>query len=137
MKKNQNQKKIRVIDNEYYRQKVADKERTTTKNKQLKRHKLIMRTIMFAAIVVLGVGIFQTGRNLWQAHAVKQQTQTAQKNLKKITKENSSLKIRVKQLNNQDYLEKLIREKYYYSKDGETIYNLPTESSSSSASSTK
>lgn len=41
--------------------------------------------------------------------------------------ENDQLKVRVKQMNDENYLEKLIRSKYFYTKKGETIYNLPTD----------
>ena len=40
---------------------------------------------------------------------------------------NADLKEQIKQLNDEDYLRKLIREKYSYSKDNEIIYNLPTD----------
>lgn len=53
------------------------------------------------------------------------------KKLDKVKKDNSSLKLRVKQLNDDEYLEKLIREKYYYSRDNETIYNLPDDKAKS------
>ena len=49
------------------------------------------------------------------------------KKLDKVKKDNASLKLRVKQLNDDEYLEKLIREKYYYSRDNEMIYNLPDD----------
>lgn len=53
------------------------------------------------------------------------------KKLDKVKKDNASLKLRVKQLNDDEYLEKLIREKYYYSRDNEMIYNLPDDKAKS------
>jgi cell division protein DivIC len=45
----------------------------------------------------------------------------------KVKDENSDLKNKVKQMNDEDYLEKLVRAKYFYTKKGETVYNLPTD----------
>ncbi|MGR3742267.1 FtsB family cell division protein [Companilactobacillus sp. DQM5] len=50
---------------------------------------------------------------------------TSQKKLEKEKNKNSDLKIKAKQLQDDDYIEKIIRSKYYYSKDGEQIYALP------------
>ena len=41
--------------------------------------------------------------------------------------ENAQLKDKVKQMNDENYLEKLIRAKYFYTKKGETVYNLPND----------
>ena len=96
-----------------------------------------MRLFAVIAVVVTVGCLVQVGRNLWQAHTVKQQTTTAQKKLDKVKKDNSSLKLRVKQLNDDEYLEKLIREKYYYSRDNEMIYNLPDDKAKSVLNSEK
>lgn len=45
----------------------------------------------------------------------------------KMKDENTQLKDKVKQMNDEDYLEKLIRAKYFYTKKGETVYNLPDD----------
>ncbi|MDE6376526.1 MAG: septum formation initiator family protein [Ligilactobacillus sp.] len=127
----EDKQKIKVMDNDFYREKTTAKKRMIAKNRRYLQHKVIMRLFaVIAAVVTIGC-LVQVGRNLWQAHTVKQQTTTAQKKLDKIKKDNSSLKLRVKQLNDAEYLEKLIREKYYYSRDNETIYNLPDDKAKS------
>jgi cell division protein DivIC len=45
----------------------------------------------------------------------------------KIQNDNKALKVKVKQMNDEQYLEKLIRSKYLYTKKGETVYNLPND----------
>ncbi len=45
----------------------------------------------------------------------------------KIQDNNAELKDKVKQMNDENYLEKLIRSKYLYTKKGETVYNLPSD----------
>ena len=127
----EDKQKIKVMNNDFYREKTAAKKRMVAKNRRYLQHKVIMRLFAVIAAVVTVVCLVQVGRNLWQAHTVKQQTTTAQKKLDKVKKDNSSLKLRVKQLNDDEYLEKLIREKYYYSRDNETIYNLPEDKAKS------
>ncbi|WP_270322538.1 FtsB family cell division protein [Weissella confusa] len=56
-----------------------------------------------------------------------QSLETAKSNLDKANKTNENLKQEVKDLGDNSYLEKLIREKYMYSKDGEVVFNLPGE----------
>ena len=56
-----------------------------------------------------------------------QSLETAKSNLDKANKTNANLKQEVKDLGDNSYLEKLIREKYMYSKDGEVVFNLPGE----------
>ena len=127
----EDKQKIKVMDNDFYREKTAAKKRMVAKNRRYLQHKVIMRLFAVIAVVVTVVCLVQVGRNLWQAHTVKQQTTTAQKKLDKVKKDNASLKLRVKQLNDDEYLEKLIREKYYYSRDNEMIYNLPDDKAKS------
>ena len=133
----EDKQKIKVMDNDFYREKTAAKKRMVAKNRRYLQHKVIMRLFAVIAVVVTVVCLVQVGRNLWQAHTVKQQTTTAQKKLDKVKKDNSSLKLRVKQLNDDEYLEKLIREKYYYSRDNEMIYNLPDDKAKSVLNSKK
>ncbi len=133
----EDKQKIKVMDNDFYREKTADKKRMVAKNRRYLQHKVIMRLFAVIAVVVTVVCLVQVGRNLWQAHTVKQQTTTAQKKLDKVKKDNASLKLRVKQLNDDEYLEKLIREKYYYSRDNEMIYNLPDDKAKSVLNSEK
>ena len=133
----EDKQKIKVMDNDFYREKTAAKKRMVAKNRRYLQHKVIMRLFAVIAVVVTVGCLVQVGRNLWQAHTVKQQTTTAQKKLDKVKKDNASLKLRVKQLNEDEYLEKLIREKYYYSRDNETIYNLPDDKAKSVLNSEK
>lgn len=133
----EDKQKIKVMDNDFYREKTAAKKRMVAKNRRYLQHKVIMRLFAVIAVVVTVGCLVQVGRNLWQTHTVKQQTTTAQKKLDKVKKDNASLKLRVKQLNDDEYLEKLIREKYYYSRDNEIIYNLPDDKAKSVLNSEK
>ncbi|MBU7555566.1 septum formation initiator family protein [Pediococcus ethanolidurans] len=81
-------------------------------------------------IVFAGIFGFQIVHTHYQRAAVNQQIQTSKAQYATAKTQNKSLGLQVKQLNNADYLQKLLREKYYYSKSGEIIYSLPADHSS-------
>lgn len=83
---------------------------------------------------IMGVFLFFVGIFGFQiVHAkvtlgnVNQQIATTNSKLKDVKESNSDLKNRVKQMNNTEYLQKLVRSKYLYSRNGETVYNLPSD----------
>lgn len=84
----EDKQKIKVMDNDFYREKTAAKKRMVAKNRRYLQHKVIMRLFAVIAVVVTVGCLVQVGRNLWQAHTVKQQTTTAQKKLDKVKKDN-------------------------------------------------
>ena len=63
---------------------------------------------------------------------IDRQTAVEQHRLNQAKSKNKELNEEVKQLNDSDYIQKLIREKYYYSKSGETVYTLPANNNGSS-----
>ncbi|KRN61239.1 septum formation initiator family protein [Pediococcus inopinatus] len=86
--------------------------------------------IMGIFIVFVGIFSFQLIHTHYQRSAVDQQIQTSKKSYASAKSQNETLNTQVKQLNNDNYLQKLLREKYYYSKAGEIIYSLPSDHSS-------
>lgn len=77
----------------------------------------------FACVVLLfGVQIVRAKGNLTQ---INSQIAKQQANLKSEKATKKQLSVKVKQLNNHSYVEKLIRERYYYTKPGETVYSFP------------
>ena len=95
-----------------------------------KDHKIhqLRRTIgwaLTAFILVVFVGICFTHWKSYQVTASElAQSKTT---LKKNKAESKTLAQEIKNLHNDSYLQKYIREKYMYSKDGELIFNLPDE----------
>lgn len=87
------------------------------------------RIVLLLALLVLmcGVGGFQ----IFQAQRALNQTQTQvanrKKQLQQAKNKRADLKLQASQLKNDDYLQKVIRSRYYYSKGHETIYSLPTD----------
>ena len=89
----------------------------------------LRRRVVLVAVMVV-VTIFAMVN--YHTQYVKYETaakslETAKSNLDKANKTNANLKQEVKDLGDNSYLEKLIREKYMYSKDGEVVFNLPCE----------
>ncbi|MFT9003442.1 MAG: septum formation initiator family protein [Liquorilactobacillus hordei] len=120
--------KIRTLNNSFYRA-SEEKQRQTGYQKRIRRvHKKRFITIILAFfLVTLFFGYQIVNTKLLTSNLNKQIT-TSHKKLDKVRTQRTDLKQEVKQLNDKNYLEKIIREKYYYSKDGETIYSLPNNS---------
>ena len=60
-------------------------------------------------------------------HTANATLTTTQSRLTSIQKTNDNLKADVKRLNDPTYLQQILRDKYGYTKQGELIYNLPSD----------
>lgn len=88
-------------------------------------HRNRRQTIMgiFAIIfIILGA---QIGNKISQTHRINEQVQASKSTLNKKKKENSKLINERNDLKDPDYIAKLIRYKFYYSKQNEKIYSVP------------
>lgn len=86
------------------------------------------RVVLVAVMVVVTIFAMVNYHTQYVKYeAASQILETAKSNLDKANKTNANLKQEVKDLGDNSYLEKLIREKYMYSKDGEVVFNLPGE----------
>lgn len=99
------------------------------RKKQAKREKEIHRVrrnriIAIFALVFLGLGI-QIGVKLSQTARINNQIAASKKNLAKIKAKDKRLTEQRDNLKDPDYVAKFIRNKFYYSKNGEKIYNIP------------
>ena len=89
---------------------------------------LCRRVVLVAVMVVVTIFAMVNYHTQYVKYeAASQSLETAKSNLDKANKTNANLKQEVKDLGDNSYLEKLIREKYMYSKDGEVVFNLPGE----------
>ncbi|KRN27871.1 hypothetical protein IV38_GL001710 [Lactobacillus selangorensis] len=78
-------------------------------------------------LVIFLIGGFQLIRSHQTLATTNQQVVVQKKKLNNIKGKQDDLKIEVKELKNDDYVGKLIRYKYYYSKKGEKVYSLPQD----------
>ena len=99
------------------------------KRKQEKREKEVHR-VRRNRIIAVFVAIFaflgvQIGVTHAQTEHINSQVQTSKKALKKINNQKQVLITKRNDLKDPDYVAKLVRFKFLYSKPNETIYNLP------------
>ncbi|WP_225048712.1 FtsB family cell division protein [Lacticaseibacillus kribbianus] len=97
----------------------------TATHTQVHRRRLVV--LLAAFLIICGVGCYQ----LFSTHqAIETRSAAvthAKADLAKVKKQKASLNVQIDQLKNEDYLEKLVRQKYAMSKKGETIFTLPGE----------
>lgn len=99
------------------------------RRRQEKRIKMIhrlrrMRILSVFAIVFIIFGI-QIGVKLAQTARINNQVQASRASLIKVTRQKNNLRNKRDELKDPNYVAKLIRYKFYYSKPGEKIYNVP------------
>ncbi|MGO3489847.1 MAG: FtsB family cell division protein [Lactiplantibacillus plantarum] len=117
--------KIKQLDNDYIRQVATDEYGQAQRVAQVRRRRFILIVAVFGALILFfGFQLINTRSNL---HQVNRQVATSQVKLKKVQQKNNQLESQIKQLNNKDYLQKLLRSKYDYTKSGETVYSLPND----------
>lgn len=97
-------------------------ERRENEVHRIRRNRII--AIFFVIFALLGMQITamhaQTGR-------INEQVQTSKKSLNRINKQKRILTAKRDDLKDPDYVAKLVRFKFLYSKPNETIYNLPED----------
>ena len=122
--------KVKRLENDYTRQldhQQAVQHHTRWLGRRRMRRAVRIGLVFAVFALILGIQLIRTNASL---HKVNQQVGTSERQLTKTKAENTQLDLKVKQLNNQDYVAQLIRSKYYYSKSGETIYSLPGDHAS-------
>lgn len=94
--------------------------------------------IMFAAALVMfsliGFNLFRNSQHLL---TLQDSRQAIEKENKEISKTKKDLKREVNLLNDTEYVEKIARAKYFYSKEGEQVYSIPDLNSSTQTSGNK
>lgn len=88
-----------------------------------KRRKWLV--ILFGVVIALLT--FQIVSSNIHTFGIKNDLKSSQAQLEKAKASNTKLKGEVKLLNDDTYIGKLIRYKYFYSKPGEQVYNLPDD----------
>ncbi|MFC6180474.1 FtsB family cell division protein [Lactiplantibacillus daowaiensis] len=120
--------KIKQLDNDYSRQVASDHQSYHQRRLQVHRRRFITIVAVFGALLLFfGFQLINTRASL---HTVNRQVATSQVKLKKVQAKHTQLDTQIKQLNNKDYLQKLLRSKYDYTKSGETVYSLPNDNAS-------
>ncbi|CAI2568008.1 hypothetical protein AKUH3B110M_03090 [Apilactobacillus kunkeei] len=111
--------KVHQLNNQYTKIKQSRHQEIL---RSRKKRGIILVSFFLVVILMLVVQIFITKSKI--SNVSEQQVQT-KRELKKSKIDNQKLKQNIKQLHDKDYIQKVIREKYYYTKPGETVYSLP------------
>lgn len=119
--KNQFKNNITKLNTPFTRQRELEQssEQAYRYRVHMRRAKVILG-IFIVLFLILAIQIIGTKRELGKVnHNIAKANVTLTN--KKAT--NTKLKKQVKKMHNPSYLQELVREKYNYAKDGETIYN--------------
>lgn len=120
-------KQIRVLNNEYFQAKQKEARLQAKRQKRQQQRSLLHLICMVIMGLLFTYGVIRVAQAYLQIKALKQETVVAKRELKRTQAKNDRLKREVEQLKDTDYVQKIIRSQYFYSKDGETIYILPDD----------
>lgn len=123
----QRDSKIKILDNEYFRSQQSKQKELKNQQRAIQNYRFGRKALLTIVVIITLVSILKMVTNYRQTVVLKRQIAQQEKRLEKKKDRQKDLKEQVKQLNNLDYIEKVIRDKYSYSKKGEIIYNLPTD----------
>lgn len=113
---------LQYLNNEYVKENYG---------KQVKKHReIIFRRRRLAAITVVAIALFiSLGIPLFNDYLRLQNLKTYQEQTvldqKAVEKEVADLQKEVDLLHDEDYVAKIARERFYYSKEGELLFPLP------------
>ncbi|MGE7843980.1 FtsB family cell division protein [Lysinibacillus sp. NPDC093712] len=110
------------LDNDYVRN--TDK----AMNRKVQSRKRKMRRIVFFAIVPVVIIAFLVNVLVHQSETLaekEKKKQEATQHLVKVKDEQDSLNLKIKQLEDDEYIAKLLRKEYFLSEEGEIIFIIP------------
>ncbi|MFJ7650236.1 septum formation initiator family protein [Lysinibacillus sp. NPDC097279] len=110
------------LDNDYVRN--TDK----AMNRKMQSRKRKLRRIVFFAVVPVVIIAFLINVLVHQSETLaekEQKKQEATQHLVKVKDEQDSLNLKIKQLEDDEYIAKLLRKEYFLSEEGEIIFIIP------------
>lgn len=87
-----------------------------------RRRLTIMFAVAFVVFSLIGINLFKNGQHLM---SLQEDRAVVSSENKEVAKEKKVLEREVNLLNDDEYVEKVARAKYFYSKEGEQIYSIP------------
>ncbi|AXI07553.1 septum formation initiator family protein [Oceanobacillus sp. 143] len=118
------EKTVTRLDSSYMQQYDAYIER-----QKRKKQRLIRRLVLFSIAVVLIIGsltAYHVKQRILHAETVKQYESLEEK-IDNLDKEGAYLKEEIELLNDEEYVLDIARTNYFFSKEGELIFKIPTE----------
>lgn len=114
--RNQN---VEQLDNEYVKKQIAKYQEQHRKVVFKRRRLTLLLVITFLIFAFVGFQLFSDHQRLVKLEAIRQE---ALADNKVVTNNVDQLKKEVALLKDEDYVAKLARSRFYYSKDGEKVY---------------
>ncbi|MHC5228879.1 FtsB family cell division protein [Enterococcus sp. LJL99] len=119
VKKKNNMEKVAALDNEYTKEQYAEFQE---QQKQLIFRRRRLAVVFFIAFVVFLLAGIQLVKDYQRLNEFKVQEAQATSDSLKADQKMKKLEQEVALLNDEDYVAKLARSRYFYSKEGESIY---------------
>ncbi|MGX7151264.1 FtsB family cell division protein [Enterococcus ureasiticus] len=130
-KKKKDMDKVAALDNEYTKEQYAEFQK---QQKQLIFRRRRLAVVFLVAFVIFIVSGIQLVKDYQQLSAFKTQQAEAVAESAEADKKLNRLEQDVALLRDDDYVAKLARSRYYVSKEGEQIYNIPELGGTTSSS---
>ncbi|MBO0474933.1 cell division protein DivIC [Enterococcus sp. DIV0840] len=130
-KKKKDMEKVAALDNEYTKEQYAEFQK---QQKQLIFRRRRLAVVFLVAFVIFIVSGIQLVKDYQQLSAFKTQQAEAVAESAEADKKLNRLEQDVALLRDDDYVAKLARSRYYVSKEGEQIYNIPELGGTTSSS---
>ncbi|MGV3043256.1 septum formation initiator family protein [Staphylococcus rostri] len=117
-------RKVQDIGNQYTSEANAKRQRHERLKKVVKKRMIVFGGGLLAIILVL---LIMVGMQIHSNQQASQERQAKEEAYQKIQDEEIELKERLNNLNDEEYIEKIARDEYYLSNDGEVIFKLPED----------
>lgn len=127
-------KKVENIGNTYTSSENKKKQQKQTRKRVIRRRTTLFGGILLLIIIILSVMLVTQKQSNSEDAAERQQKE---QKYQKQQDEELALKEQLNNLNDKDYIEKVARDDYYLSNDGEVIFKLPSDNKSDSKSKDK
>ncbi len=121
---------VTAINNEFIETLTLEK-KMARESKMKERRRLIFLLVLGAIILVpMAIGVLE---NVLEIRQMETNLVEANEQQKQLASENQQLQVSVSLLQDENYIAKLARSRYYLSKDGEIIFSLPEDNHSKAA----
>ncbi|AJK89860.1 septum formation initiator family protein [Lysinibacillus fusiformis] len=119
---NDEQQNFTKLDNDY----VRNTDKAINRKQQARKRKL-RRIVFFAIVPVIIIALLlNVLSNQQETLAIKEKSkEEAKQHLSELKEEQDSLNLKIKQLQDDEYIAKLLRKEYYLSEKGEVIFIIP------------
>lgn len=121
---------ITQIKNTYTQEQTLKKQISTNLQRKARRRLLAIMIVGLLMVVPLGINVV---KNLFEIRSLNGKIAETKEINVALAEENQNLKVQVGLLQDDEYVAKLARSRYYLSKDGELIFSLPEDNRSKAA----